>query len=94
MLRGITEGWCFPYFVDFDFKIEKAEYCQLIEVAASLGFPILVSTCDQGGGNIGLQGKLEVSKEQPIAKVKLSDDDTANVIFIHDIIHEFKAIAT
>jgi len=90
MLRGLTESWCFPFLVDFNFKIDVKEFTELICVAAELDFPILISVCDQGGANDGLRGRLNITDEKPFCEIKVSDEKSQEVIFIHDWIHLFK----
>ena len=90
MLRSVTADWYFEYWVDFDRKIDVAEYTELVRHAAALSFPIVASVCDQGGGNDGLKGRLGVSPEKPYCEIELADGKTQKVFFLHDFTHIFK----
>ena len=90
ILRGLIGTWMVPFLVDFDFKIDVNEFKDIVREAAKFEFTVLVSYCDQGGGNRGLAGRLGVTEDQPYCLVDISEERTQKVFFLHDFIHIFK----
>lgn len=65
MVRGIASQWKRPIFVDFDKKMTKDILFNIIENLDKIGFKVICSVSDCGGGNVGLWKALEVNYEQP-----------------------------
>ena len=88
MIRGLVEDWQYPYFVDFDRNVDKNLYDQVIVSLEDLGGSVLASTCDQGGSNDGLIGKLGISEDNPCYQNPAYPNDPEKVVyFLHDYVH-------
>ena len=90
MLRGLIKEWAFPFFCDFDCKVDVQEFQQIVREAAKFDFTVLVAICDQGGGNRGLATRLGVTVDEPFCHVEVSEEKSQKVFFIHDSLHLLK----
>ena len=65
MVQGLVEKWQYPFFCEFDCKITKDLYMQLICTLEDAGLEVVSSTCDQGGSNYGLISELGIEDDAP-----------------------------
>ena len=89
MVHGLAENWQFPYFLDFDRAVDKNLFDEvIINMEMMAGLTVLASTCDQGGSNDGLRGKLGISEDQITYQNPAYPDDPERVVyFLHDYVH-------
>ena len=89
MVHGLVEDWQFPYWMDFDRAVDKKLFDEvIINMETLAGINVLASTCDQGGSNDGLRGKLGISEDQLSYQNPAYPDDPERVVFfLHDYVH-------
>merc|ERR1712020_222417 len=82
MVRSLTGKWKFPIYVDFDVpKISKSLLFQIIFELEMIGIKVLITTCDQAGGNQGLAKSLGIFPTKKISKQLGVEHDPENVTF-------------
>ena len=101
MVRSLTGKWKLPVYVDFDMPvISKSLLLQIIFQLESIGIKIMITTCDQAGGNQALAKSLgifadkktceELGVEQENVTFTNPWDSERDVFFSYDWVHAFK----
>lgn len=100
-VRSLTGKWKLPIYVDFDMpKISKSLLLQIIFQLESIGIRVLITTCDQAGGNQGLAKSLGIFTDKKTSQklgveqenVTFTNpwDPDREIFFSFDWVHAFK----
>ena len=102
MLRSLIGDWKLPVYVEFDTKVTKSLLLQIIFQIEMIGIKVMITTCDQAGGNQGLAKSLGIFPSKKTSEELGVDHDPENVsftnpwdnerqvLFAFDWIHAFK----
>jgi hypothetical protein len=90
MVRGLCSAWKYPIFCEFDTALSKPLLFEIITALEVLGVKVLITTCDQGPKNVGLQGQLGVTEDNVKFQNPFCPDRF--VFFSYDWVHCFKNI--
>ena len=89
-VRSLVGKLKWPYFYKPQYPMSKKCLNQLIFELESLGLKVLLSVCDQGGDNEGLQKSLKITTENNVFPNPF--DPERNVIFAFDWWHGLKRL--
>ena len=88
-VRGIIGDWKYVYFIEYDKKLTKERFNEVILSIELLGIHVLCSTCDQGPRNESLAKSLGVTNDKPYFTNPM--DPTRNVYWLYDPVHLYKS---
>ena len=89
-VKGHVAPWKWPFYCDFDMKVDKAQFTYIINQLEAVGALVYSSTCDAHGSNRSLATALGIndhnfSFENPF-------DPERQIWWNYDFVHMFKLL--